>query len=64
MFGADVDADAHAAADVDVDVDGDADADVDVDHCISELECGLAGLSLEQTITINEGPASSLLGFR
>ena len=58
MFGADVDADAHAAADVDVnvdfDVDADADADADVDHCISELECGLAGLS--QTITINEGP--------
>ena len=50
MFGADVDADADAAA--------------DVDHCISELECGLAGLSREQTITINEGPASSLLGFR
>ena len=48
MFGADVDADAHAAADVDVDVAA------DVDHCISELECGLAGLS--QTITINEGP--------
>ena len=62
MFGADVDADNHAAADVDVDVDGDAAADVD--HCISELECGLAGLSREQTITINEGSASSLLGFR
>ena len=62
MFGADVDADTDAAADVDVDVDGDAAADVD--HCISELECGLAGLSREQTITINEGHASSLLGFR